>query len=105
MNRLNVPIGNRELCAWQPWPGVTWVQTRSPIYSRRLAQRKDGRLVLWSVAGGYLRIYEFKRGLGWAQRLIARYIGIKTPTNGPINRLGRATAVCSGRQVKRSIPC
>jgi hypothetical protein len=29
---LNVPIGDRWLSAWQVAPGVTWVQTRLPLY-------------------------------------------------------------------------
>lgn len=66
-------IGNRELSAWQVVPGVTWVQTRSPQFARKLSQRSDSRLVMRGVVGGYLRTFEFLHGLAWARRLIARY--------------------------------
>lgn len=66
-------VGTRELSAWLVAPGVTWVQTRSPQFARKLSQRSDSRLVAQGVAGGYLRIFEFRRGLAWAGRLIARY--------------------------------
>jgi hypothetical protein len=66
-------IGDRALSAWQVAPGVTWIQTRSPQFTRKLSQRRDSRLVARGVAGGYLRTFEFQRGLAWAGRLIARY--------------------------------
>jgi len=74
-------IGDRWLSAWLAAPGVTWIQTRSPFYARKLAQRSDSRLVARGVAGGYLRTFEFQRGLAWAVRLIGRYSKNGTPTN------------------------
>ena len=75
-------IGTRELSAWPVAPGVTWVQTRSPQFARKLSQRSDSRLVVRGVAGGYLRTFEFQHGLAWARRLIARYTTTdETPTN------------------------
>lgn len=78
---LNVSIGTRELSAWQPVPGITWVQTGSPQFARKLSQRGDSRQVACGVAGGYLRTFEFRHGLAWARRLIARYTAAETPTN------------------------
>lgn len=78
---LNVAIGCRELSAWQTAPGVTWLQTRSPQFPRKLSQRSDSRLIVHGVAGGYLRTFEFHHGLAWARRLIARYTAAETPTN------------------------
>jgi hypothetical protein len=78
---LNEVIGPRELSAWQPVPGVTWVQARSPQFARKLSQRADSRLVVRGVAGGYLRTFEFQRGPAWARRLIERYTRNETPTN------------------------
>ena len=66
-------IGDRELSAWLVAPGVTWVQTRSPLFAQKLAQRSDSRLVARGVVGGLLRTYEFHHELAWAGRLIARY--------------------------------
>lgn len=74
-------IGTRELAAWQVAPRLTWVQTRSPQFARKLSQRQDSRLVMRGVAGGYLRTFEFRRSLAWAQRLLARYTRNETATN------------------------
>jgi len=73
--KLNTAIGTRDLCAWQPAPGVTWVQTRVHGHANRLAKRRDARLVVRGVAGGYLRTFEFRRSLSWVRRLISRYTG------------------------------
>jgi hypothetical protein len=85
MTRLNEVIGNRELSAWQVSPGMTWVQARDPKHARRMAQRKDSRLVGYGVAGGFLRIFQFHHGLAWARRLIARYTQTEPPINARIN--------------------
>jgi hypothetical protein len=82
---LNVAIGCRELSAWQTAPCVTWVQTRSPQFARKLSQRSDSSLVAYGVAGGYLRTFQFHHGLAWARRLISRYTQNETPTNARIN--------------------
>jgi hypothetical protein len=78
-------IGDRWLSAWQVASGMVWVQTRSPQFARKLSQRSDSRLVVRGVAGGYLRTFEFQRGLAWARRLVARYqTKCGTPTNARI---------------------
>ena len=82
---LNVAIGDRWLSAWQPVPGVTWVQTRSPQFARKLSRRSDGRLVAWGVADGFLRTFEFRHGMAWARRLINRYQSAEVVTNAQIN--------------------
>lgn len=74
-------IGNHELSAWLVAPSATWIQTRSSQFARKLSQRSDGRLVARGVAGGYLRTFEFQRGLAWARKLIARYTRNDEPTN------------------------
>jgi hypothetical protein len=66
-------IGDYWLSAWRVSPNVSWVQTRSPQFARKLTQRSDSRLVMRGVAGGYLRTFEFRHGLAWARRLITRY--------------------------------
>lgn len=87
---LNTAIGNDELCAWQPVLGIVWVQTRSPVFARKLADRKDGRLVARGVAGGYLRTYEFEKDWTWAKELIARYNADGQAIKGGKNGSGRA---------------
>ena len=78
---LNTAVGDRELCAWQPVRGIVWIQTRNPDYAERLAKRKDGRLVVRGVAGGYLMTYEFPHPLSWAVALMKRYTPGETPAN------------------------
>lgn len=82
---LNVAIGCRELSAWQVAPGVTWVQARLPEHANRLAKRSDGRLVVRGMAGGYLKTFEFRHSLAWAQRLIRRYTRQNHAANARIN--------------------
>ncbi len=89
---LNEAIGGRELCAWQPERGVVWVQTREPRHARRLGQRSDGRLVARGVAGGYLKTFEFRRSLAWAQRLMKRYMAGEAATSAASGRV-----VCPAR--------
>ena len=83
---LNTAVGDRDLCAWQPVRGVTWVQTRNPDHARRMAKRRDGRLVVRGVAGGYLKTFEFSRSLAWAVRLMKRYLASETTANAASNR-------------------
>jgi len=82
-NPLNTAIGNPNLCAWQPMPGITWVQSRSALFARKLAQQGDSRLVMRGVAGGFLRTFEFRHRLAWAFRLINRYTRNLEATNAP----------------------
>jgi hypothetical protein len=82
---LNNVFGDRMLCAWQPAPGITWIQTRSIHHARRLSQRGDGRVVMRSVAGGYLRTFEYQRQIGWAKRLMTRYIRLEVPAGALIS--------------------
>jgi hypothetical protein len=82
---LNSAVGDRALCAWQPGRGLVWVQTRDPKHARRLAQRSDGKLVAYAVAGGYLKTFEFQRSLAWSMRLIKRYTANQTATNAALN--------------------
>ena len=82
------------MCAWQPVRGVVWVQTRNPKHARRMAQRKNGRLVVRGVAGGYLRTFEFRGSLAWAARLMKRYLADETATN---EALGRTECVVARR--------
>ena len=92
---LNTAIGDRFLCAWQPVRGIVWVQTRDPKHARRLAKRKDGRLVARGVAGGFLRTFEFEHSLAWALRLMKRYTADEVTAN---EALGRAICPRTNRR-------
>jgi len=79
MNNFNTTIGNRSLSAWLVAPGVCWVQTRSPVHAEKLAKRRDSRLVVRGVAGGFLRTFEFQHSMAWAKPLLARYVQAGEP--------------------------
>jgi hypothetical protein len=78
---LSETFGDHLLCAWRTGPNSVRIQTKLPDHARRLSQRQDGRLVAFSVQGEYLRIFQFDHPIGWARRLIERYIRSGTPTN------------------------
>ena len=87
INRLlNTAVGDGDLCAWQPVPGVVRVQTRDPKHAKRLAKRKDGRSVVVGVAGGFLRTFEFRHSLPWAVRLMNRYTADEVAANEALER-------------------
>lgn len=81
---LNQTIGGRGICAWRVRTGVVWVQTRLPELARKLAQRRDSRLVVRSMAGGYLKTFAFRHGLMWARLLIERYTHPQARTGAAI---------------------
>ena len=83
---LNTAVGGRDLCAWQPIRGFVWVQTRNPNHARRLTKRRDGRLVAYGVAGGYLKTFEFRQSLAWAVRLMNRYTAAEVTANAALGR-------------------
>lgn len=97
---LNKCVGDRDVCAWQPTAGITWVQTRNPEHARRLARRRDGRLVAYAVVGGFLRTFEFTRPLSWAIRLMARYKANERGTNAASGR-----AICPKPNLSVSRRC
>jgi hypothetical protein len=86
MGAVDRVVGDRALCAWQPVSGLTWVQTRNPSHARRMAKRRDGRLVVRGMAGGYLKTFEFWRSLTWALRLMRRYVAAEMTANEAPNR-------------------
>jgi hypothetical protein len=101
MTPLNTVIGTPVLSAWQPVRGITWLQTRSPQFARKLSQREDSRLVMRGVTGGYLRTFEFCHSLIWAQRLINRYTANAKATNEGRNAPATpASAFSSGKSIK-----
>lgn len=88
-------IGGDALCAWQFSSAIVWVQTRSPNFARKLARRQDSRLVMRGVSGGYLRTFEFRHSLTWAQRLIRRYSRSLEVTNEQKTTSDRSPKGCS----------
>jgi hypothetical protein len=71
--------GPPELCTWRYAPGICRFQTTDPQLARKLSQRRGTKLVLWSVAGDYLRVFQEKIALWRARQLVMRF---QMPTNG-----------------------
>ena len=100
MKPLNTVIGTDEISAWQPVPGITWVQCRTAEHANRLAKRSDSRLVVCGMAGGYLKTYEFRRSLAWAGRLIRRYTRQNHTANERLSTPARPRGVlCSAEHI------
>lgn len=73
---------------WKVAPGVVWIQVHKPEQARALARIAGGRRVACSVAGSYLRTFEFARSLGWAERWASRQLSRGTGTNEGFSVLG-----------------
>ena len=77
-----------ELCTWQYAPGVCRFQTTEPRFARKLAKRRNARLVAWSVTPRYLRIFEEPIAPWRARDLVTRYMhaneAFSDPTAVPI---------------------
>jgi hypothetical protein len=104
---LYEPCGGSDLCAWKVAKGVTWIQTRSPMFARKLSQRSDGQLMAVGVSGGYLRTFQFRKTIKWAKKLIARYTQADEATNerfqkppAPVTRL----KLPDGNRQRPSVP-
>ena len=67
-------VGGPELSAWSVAPGVVWVQSRRPEFTDVLRKRRDARLVVRGVLGGYLRTFEVARPLRWARAFVDRQL-------------------------------
>src|SRR5262245_42699945 len=72
-------FGTSQLCVWRDAPGLCRFQTRNPAFARKLTQRSKARLVIWSVGGGYLRVFQEPIKPWRARNLVERYLA---PTNG-----------------------
>jgi hypothetical protein len=77
---------------WKVAPGVVWIQVHQPDHARALARIAGGRRVAYSVAGPYLRTFEFARSLRWAERWAERQISRQTDTNEAFSDLAAPLA-------------
>jgi hypothetical protein len=66
--------GPPELCAWQVAPGVFWIQTTEPQFSRKLEKRQDVRRVEISGVNHFRRTFEVRGRWRKVRRIIARYL-------------------------------
>jgi hypothetical protein len=66
--------GPPELCAWQIAPGVFWIQTTEPRFSRKLEKRRDARRVEISGVNHFRRTFEIHGSRRKIQRIIDRFL-------------------------------
>jgi hypothetical protein len=67
-------FGPPELCAWQVVPGVFWIQTAEPQFSRKLEKREDARRVQISGVNHFRRTFELRGTWRKVRRIIDRYL-------------------------------
>jgi len=81
-----------DLMWWRYAPGICRFQTTRPDLARKLGQRRNARLVMWSFHGPYLRVFEERIEPWRASKLVNRYL---RATNGAFlersSRLQRRT--------------
>jgi hypothetical protein len=93
-----------DLMWWRYAPGICRFQTTRPDLARKLGQRRNARLVMWSFHGPYLRVFEERIEPWRASKLVNRYL---RATNGAfLGRISRpqgqmAAAVSPQRRVMR----
>jgi hypothetical protein len=71
---VNATYGPPELCAWQVGPGVFWIQTNEPPFSRKLEKREDVRRVEINGVNRFRRTFELRGTWRKVRRIIDRYL-------------------------------
>jgi hypothetical protein len=71
---INGTYGPPELCAWRVLPGVFWVQTTVPQFSRKLEKRQDTRRVGITGVNHYRRTFGLRGTWRKIRRTIDRYL-------------------------------
>jgi len=71
---VNGTYGPPELCAWEVEPGVFWIQTTEPEFSRKLEKRKDMRCVEVNGVNHFRRTFETRGRWRKIQRIIDRFL-------------------------------
>jgi hypothetical protein len=95
----------RGPACWKVAPGVVWIQVHQPDQARALAQIGGGRQVVRSVAGPYLRTFEFSRSLrwakSWAESWVRRHQSSGTATNEAFLMLAGSVGTAGGGRRSR----
>ena len=74
LRTVNATYGPPELCGWQVAPGVFWIQTTEPRFSRKLEKRGDARRVEVTGTNHYRRTFELRGTWRKIRRIIDRYL-------------------------------
>ena len=70
---VNATYGSPELCAWQVAPGLFWIQTTKPEFSRKLEKREDMRRVEVNGLNHFRRTFETCGRWRKIRRIIDRF--------------------------------
>jgi hypothetical protein len=71
---VNATYGPSELCAWPVAPGVFWIHTTEPQFSRKLEKRQDVRRVGIAGVNHFRRTFEIRGTWRKIRRIIDRYL-------------------------------
>lgn len=71
---VNATYGPPELCAWEVEPGVFWIQTTKPEFSRKLETRHDMRRVEMVGVNQFRRTFETRGRWRKIRRIIDRFL-------------------------------
>jgi hypothetical protein len=71
---VNATYGPPELCGWQVEPGLFWIQTTDPQFSRKLEKREDTRRVELTGIDHFRRTFELQGTWRKIRRIIDRYL-------------------------------
>jgi hypothetical protein len=71
---VNATYGPPELCAWEVEPGVFWIQTTDPEFSRKLETRHDMRRVELVGVNHFRRTFETRGRWRKVRRIIDRFL-------------------------------
>ena len=71
---VNATYGPPELCAWEVEPGVFWIQTTEPQFSRKLEKREDVRRVEIEGVNHFRRTFGVRGRRRKIRRIIDRYL-------------------------------
>ena len=71
---VNATYGPPELCGWEVEPGVFWIQTTDPQFSRKLETRHDMRRVEVGGVNHFRRTFETRGRWRKVQTIIDRFL-------------------------------
>jgi hypothetical protein len=95
--------GPLHLCAWKVSPGIFWLQTTEPRYSRKLDQRQDTRRVAITGVNHYRRTYEMRGNWRKVKGIVNRYLMLAGDTFSGTK--SRQSALKLRPRVRTAAPC
>ena len=71
---VNATYGPPELCGWEVEPGVFWIQTTDPQFSRKLETRPDMQRVELVEVNHFRRTFETRGRWRKIRRIVDRFL-------------------------------